>query len=457
MKSRCSSITRFNAAGRSALPASGLYLLLALLVIVPSPSLGQEEAPAGQEAVTGSEGEIEEEGEETTVAVLLDDSTTKDMHDDSTLLRDVVALDDQALVFFDALRFWVGGAVQYDYYSIDGIYNHESHNDSEEGGNFRRLEVIGRAQLFDWGELKAQYDLDAGIFRDLYLRWVSERPETPITITIGNQKEPISLDNLSGNKFEMAQERAAPSHAFGSWRSKGVRLHKAFELGADERKFDLYEDRGSFITTSIGVFTKDLDASHDTDVAVTGRVTGGVAKGQSGVHVGFATSYREGEYDRVSFRPEVREANRIILARPDANTQGIVAGELAWNRGRMHLQAEAYYTEYRGRIDGYGGGSYVQGGWFLTQDARQYNARWGIQGAPRPSGNYAIELFARLSHTRGDDDVEGWNDYKSLTLGGNFYYRKARGSLNILYGESREPINDETDGLGFVIRAQYLF
>ncbi len=437
---------------RAKAPAT-LALTLALAAF-PFPLVAQEE-PAG-DVPEQAAGPGDEEGDEATVAALLDASATKDMHDDSTLLRDVVALDEKALVLFDALRIWVGGAVQYDYYNVDGIFNHESSSDSEEGGNFRRLEVIGRAQLFDWGEIKAQYDLDAGIFRDLYLRWVSDRPDTPVTITIGNQKEPISLDNLSGNKFEMAQERAAPSHAFGSWRSKGIRLHKAFELGAGEHRVDLYEDRAAFITTSLGVFTKDLDASHETDLAVTGRVTGGFEKGQGGAHLGFAASYREGEYDRISFRPEVREANRIVLARPDVNTQGIVAAEAAWNRGRMHLQAEAYYTEMRGRIDGYGGGAYVQGGWFLTNDARQYNARWGIQGAIRPSGDYALELFARLSHTRGDDDEEGWNDYKAVTLGSNFYYRKARASLNVLYGESREPVNGESDGLGFVIRAQYL-
>ncbi len=144
------------------------------------------------------------------------------------------------------------------------------------------------------------------------------------------------------------------------------------------------------------------------------------------------------------------------LARPDANTQGIVSAEGAWNRGRFHVQAEAYYSQYQGRIDGYGAGGYLQSGWFLTPDRREYNARWGIQAPHRPSGRYSVELFARLSHTRGDDDEQGWNDYKSLTLGTNFYYRKARASLNILYGESREPVNGETDGLAFVIRAQYL-
>jgi phosphate-selective porin len=398
-----------------------------------------------------------EEGEEVRVAALLDDNTTNDMHDDSTILRNVQVLDDDGLTLFGALRIWVGGALQYDYYNIDDIYRSQSNGESSEGAGFRRLEGIFRSQLLDWGELKLQYDFDDGIFRDVYFRWVSERPNTPVTITIGNQKEPIGLDNLSGNKFEMAQERSAPTHAFGRWRSRGVRLHRAFQLEPEQRKFDIFAEDAAFITTSIGVFTDDIEQSHDTDIAVTARLTGWREKDGVGMHLGFAASYREGDFYRISFRPEVSEADRITLARPDANTQGIVALEGAYNHGRLHLQGEAYYSDYAGRIDGYGGGGYLQAGWFLTRDARQYNPRWGIQAPHRPNGEYSAELFMRLSVTRGDDDESGWNAYRSLTVGANMHYRKLRGSVNLLYGESQEPIGGQEDGVALVARAQYLF
>lgn len=278
-----------------------------------------------------------------------------------------------------------------------------------------------------------------------------------MTITVGNQKEPIGLDNLSGNKFEMAQERSAPTHAFGRWRSRGVRLHRAFQFAPEQRKLDIFSEDAAFVTTSIGVFTDDIDHSHDTDLALTARLTGGREKNDVGMHLGLAGSYREGDFYRVSFRPEVREADRITLARPDANTQGIIALEGAYNNGRLHLQGEAYYSDYGGRIDGYGSGGYLQAGWFLTNDGRDYNARWGIQAPHRSNGRYSAELFSRFSATRGEDDINGLNSYKSLTLGANLYYRKLRGSINVLYGESREAINGEEDGLAYVVRAQYLF
>ncbi len=47
------------------------------------------------------------------VASLLDVETTNEMHDDTTVLRNIKVLEDETgLLLFDALRIWVGGAVQ---------------------------------------------------------------------------------------------------------------------------------------------------------------------------------------------------------------------------------------------------------------------------------------------------------------------------------------------------------
>jgi hypothetical protein len=205
------------------------------------------------------------------VQALLDEGTTADMHDDSTILRDigVASVDDRGLMIFDTLRLWVGGAVQYDYYNLNDIYTNQSSNSSREGANFRRLEGIFRGQISDWGEVKAQYDFNEGIFRDLYLRWVSKLTDTPTTITLGNQKEPMGLDYLSGTKFGIAQERSAPTHAFGSRRGLGLRLHRSFQLRPSERVFDFWKEDSTFMTTSVGIFTKDIEDNNDTDLSVT--------------------------------------------------------------------------------------------------------------------------------------------------------------------------------------------
>jgi phosphate-selective porin len=153
----------------------------------------------------------------------------------------------------------------------------------------------------------------------------------------------------------------------------------------------------------------------------------------------------------------VREADRIVLARPESNTLGILGLEGAFIRGSLQLQAEAHYAQYQGRVDGYGGGGYVYAAWLVTGGRRTYNARWGTLAPYNPAGRYSVEVFARLSHTRGDDDTGGWNDFKAVTLGSSFFFRNLRCSINVLYGESREPIATEDSGLALNVRAQYLF
>ena len=401
--------------------------------------------------------EGESDSGDPTVSTLRNDEITTEMHDDTTLLRNVSAQDESGKLLFGALRVWVGGAVQYDYYNFDGIYSHSGGGDRREGTAMRRLEGTLRSQPYDWGEIKAQYDFDQGAFRDLYLRWVSPAISTPVTLILDNQKEPVGLDNLTGNKFGFARERASTLHAFGSWRSLGVRLHKAFERKSDERVLDVWEGDTAAITTSVGVFTEDLESSKDTDLAVTGRITAGRERSGVGQHIGVAFSYREGDFYRISMRPEIFHAERVTLARPQSNTLGIAALEAVYNNGPLHLQAEFFGADYAGRVGGFGAGGYLQAGWYLTGESRNYQPKWGILAPHSPQKFYSFEVFARVSHTRGEDDVNGWNDYRSLTLGGNLFYRKVRGSINLLYGKSREPLDGEEEGLALNVRVQYLF
>lgn len=394
----------------------------------------------------------------TGVSAGLDSDTTSELHDNNTVLRDVStrAQDRDGVVLHDALRIWVGGAIQYDYHSFDGIYNHESDGKRERGGVMRRMEVVLRTTLYDWGETKFQYDVNDGTARDVYLRWVSKIK--PVTVTLGNQKEPMGMDFLMGNKITLPQERGTPAYAFGGWRSLGLRLHRAFEMAPDKKKLHVWApDDSPYITTSIGIFTKDMEEAHKTDLAVTGRVTSGRYREGIGMHVGLSASYREGEFDRISLRPELRSADRINLATPQANTLGVVAIEGAYARGPVSLQAEAYGANYGGRVDGDGVGAYLQASWSITGENRNYQTKWGTFGPVKPNnGRYATQIFTRVSASRGEDDVNGWNGFKSLTIGGSVVYHSLRASMNLLYGNSRELVSNEDDGLALNIRLQYL-
>lgn len=396
------------------------------------------------------------EEEKVKVEFAKDEAVTVEMHDDTTVLREVEG-DDGDLVLFDALHLWVGGAVQLGAFTFDELFNASAGGQSKDGTSVRRGEVIVRSTLFDWGELKLQYDLDSNVWRDLYYRRVDE--ENGQTLTIGNQKEPLGLDFLMGNKFGTAMERSAPTTAFGSFRGAGIRFNRWFDLSPDQQFLQFADQRNTFVTATLGLFGQDIENTTDTDLALTGRVTfgRGQLKGE-GTHIGLSASYRQGEYDRINPRAEVFDTNRILLAHPDADDQLVVALESMVSRGSLHGQAEFYYSDYRGGdIDGQGYGGYVQGGWFITGEKRAYRPKWGLW-APLPHSEKGIfEVFARLSYTYGDDDLHSSKALTVATLGGNWYLRRFRASLNALYSEVDRDYRDQDSGLAATVRLQYLF
>jgi phosphate-selective porin OprO/OprP len=371
-------------------------------------------------------------------------------------LRDVEG-DDGSLVLFDALHVWIGGAVQLDAYSYEDLFSARAGGASEEDTFIRRGEVIVRSTLFDWGEVKGQYDLDSDVWRDLYYRNVNE--DESRTLTIGNQKEPMGLDYLMGNKFGTAMEMSAVATAFGSFRGAGVRVNRWFDLAPEDQYLRFGGDKHAFITTSLGIFGQDIEDSSTTDVALTGRVTAGHSQEEGlGMHIGGSLSLREGDYTRVAPRPGMKDVDRITLAGFDADQQVVVALEAMATRGPLHAQAEFYYSDYRGGdIDGEGYGAYVQAGWFVTGQQRTYRPKWGLWAPVQQSEKGIFEVFARAGYTYGDSNLSSSNSLQLFTLGGSWYWRQFRASLNGLYSKVDQDINDEDSGLAITARFQYLF
>jgi phosphate-selective porin len=395
-------------------------------------------------------------GKKVDVAVLADDQVTASMHDDNTVLRDV-RNDKGELVLFGKVRLWVGGALQLDAYRGDGLFTLGEVGGTDSNAYIRRGEGILRASIFDNAEIKAQYDFDANIFRNLYWRWVSD-DETD-SVTVGNQKEPLGLDYMVGSKFTTALEPSAPSSAFGAFRSKGVRYNGTTTLPSKDNPFKLWGDSRTYVTGSIGLFGEDIENSNDTDWAVTGRVSmGGNKTRNTGFHLGASASYRHGEYDRIAPRPGLEDVNRIPLAAPIADTLAVAGLELMYAHGSLHSQAELYYSDYSGgEVDAQGWGGYGQVGWLFGGKRRSYRPNWG-QWAPIDAANeHVFEVFARASLTHGDDDINSSNELGLLTLGGNWYYHQFRVSANLIFADTERDIVDQSDGYAMALRLQYLF
>jgi phosphate-selective porin len=307
------------------------------------------------------------------------------------------------------------------------------------------------------GEIKAQYDFDTRKFRDLYWRWLSKSRAR--SLTIGNQKEPIGLDYLVGSKFTTAMEPSAPASAFGSYRSAGIRYNGWATLDSEDQLLHLGGDSRTHVTTSVGLFGEDIENTNDTDWAITGRLSVGSRQtGKKGFPLAVASSYRHGEFDRITPRPGLQDVNRITLAQPQADTQALLALEGMVASGSLYSQVELYYSDYSGgAVDAQGWGGYGQVGWLFGGQQRVYHPKWGVWGPIHADNKQVFEVFGRISYTRGDDDMNPANEMALLTLGGNWYYNQFRVSTNLIFADTQRDVSGESQGNALALRLQYLF
>ncbi len=422
--------------------------------IQSTPTTASAETDTAPAATTEDQDAAKKEKVE--VKILASEAVTTEMHDDTTVLRDVK--DDTGELVLGPLHLWLGGDMQFDSYYFDDVFNHSNEGDSETESDTRRAEVVLRASVFEVGEVKAQYDFESKIVRDLYWRWVSK--STASSVTVGNQKEPMGLDFLTGSKFLTAMERSAPSSAFKKARSQGVRYNHWFELADNDRLLDIWRGDKTYITTSLGIFGEDYEDTNNTDWAITGRLTGGSqdAANNRTMHIGVSASYRDGEFDSISARPEIQQTDKIKLASMDADRQAILAGEMMYSLGSLNLQAELYFSDYRGGdIDATGWGGYGMASWLFGGHQSTYQPSQGLRGPINAGDAHIFEVFARTSFTHGDDDVNSSNSLGLLTLGGNWYHGRYRGSANLILADSKRDLDGEDSGNAVSLRFQFLF
>ena len=430
--------------------------------ILTTPAAQDEGALAGApaqatEPVTNTKKDsVDVPGLPVKASVLADTEVTTEMHEDNAILRDVTNAQGE-LVLFGRLRLWAGGAVQLDTYSAKDLFTFGQGGDTDSDAYIRRAEGVLRASVFENGEVKIQYDFEAGTFKNLYWRWLSNANSS--STTVGNQKEPMGMDYQVGNKFATAMETSAPTSTFGSYRSTGVRYNNWDTLASDDNPTKWWGDSSTYVTSSIGVFGRDIEDTNGTDWAVTGRVTvGGLVSASGGFHLGASGSYRHGDFNRIAPRPGLHDVNKIPLATQDADTLAVVGLEAMFVSGSLHAQLESYYGDYSGgEADADGWGSYGQVGWLFGGKRRPYQPRYGTWGPINASKEQVVEVFARISNTRGNDENNSSNELRLLTVGGNWYYHQFRVSSNLLYADTKRNVMEQSDGFALALRFQYLF
>ncbi|WP_132958555.1 porin [Rhizobium sp. BK251] len=251
------------------------------------------------------------------------------------------------------------------------------------------------------------------------------------TITLGNFKEPFSLDVLTANNDIMFMERSLPT-AFASGpagRNTGAAIGT----------------HGDNWTLAGGVFGGNINHSVD-GVGIEGTIRATYAPiltSHEVVHFGVSANYHSLANDvgaSFSTTPEsfLFDADLVKTGNiKDANSIGRLGLEFAWANGPFRIQSEYIATQVDRdtKPDAFFQGGYVQGGWVINGNAAPYvlqadtATEIGIFKRVQPSkdqrvtqgGTGVFEAVARYSAIDLDShDIQG-GFQQDVTLGLNWY------------------------------------
>lgn len=278
--------------------------------------------------------------------------------------------------------------------------------------------IFGATNAFDKGfEVQQQddvtffdYRLDIPVFKNA-------------SLSVGKQKEPISMERSMSMIQLPMQERSAVADAMLPSRNFGV----VVSGGAANQR----------MTWAGGVFNNWVD-SHgsisDNPTQTIGRVTWlpFVSEDESNLfHLGFGLRHSNTKKGvRYLTEPEFNKSPTFVdTDEIDANDSLAINLEASWRKGPLWLSGEytstAVDSPTLGDLDftGY----YVAASWILTGEMRKYNKKSGIMG-PTPisktvyqGGKGAWELNARWSNVDLNDGLVDGGDMDILSLGVNWW------------------------------------
>ena len=298
-------------------------------------------------------------------------------------------------------KFEFGGRIMYDYNKSE--LNGET---DEDDFDLRRGRLYVKGNIAkDWA-FKSQFNVNGDGVEDLYLRYTGWGKAA--NLTIGNQKMPFGLEELTSSKDISVLERSAITERYAVGRAEGVQLHG--KMGNS--------------TYGVGVFTDD---ETDSEVGIAARYTTAFKGENSVFHLG--------------------------VAYKDLDEDSALGLEAAYAGGPFHVQAEV--------VDGEEGdddlsGYYLQAGYILTGESRPYKG--GVFKRVAPQGKAgAWELVARYEDGDGShSDIElGDTDASAVTFGVNWYAHK-NVKLGINYTDGEDNLSDD-DGSEFRVRFQLTF
>ncbi len=316
---------------------------------------------------------------------------------------------------------------------LDTAFHDEDVQDLGDGTRFRRARLGFEGTVFKNFNYLFEYDF-AGVggvddgtrgIRDAFVTYTGFKP---VNITVGNFKEPFSLEQLTSTNSTSFVERSL-ADTFAPARHIGAQVNTSGEWWSAAA--------GVFGETPEGDVTLEGDEGWD----FTGRLTAvPFNQPERILHIGAAGRYHVPNDSANALR---------FRARPEANVTdvrlvdtGVLTGalttvndfqsyglEAAGVYGPFSVQGEYIKTS----VDRDAGSDldfdswYVFGSWFLTGESRPYKVSTGVfdrinpKGIVGKGGYGAWELLARYSGIDLNDGVFTGGAQKNLTLGINWY------------------------------------
>lgn len=267
-----------------------------------------------------------------------------------------------------------------------------------------------------------------------------------ITLSVGKQKEPISMERLMSLVFLPIQERQAAADAFLPIRNYGVVFNG-----------NTFQGRG---TWGAGVFKNFVDSDTSftaTPTQFTGRITGLPllsADESNLLHVGLGLRYSTAGLPLIGkVDAEFFQAPTFIKVKvPNSDYLFTYDFELYWRKGPFLVGGEyignriATPTTSDLRPDGFN----VTGAWTVTGEMRKYRRRSGIfdpvpVSRPVGLGGYgALELVCRYSDINLSTNSTDGGRMRTYSVGANWWL-----SSKALFGANYRLINlQELDSTG---------
>ena len=331
-----------------------------------------------------------------------------------------------------------------------------------EGGQIRaaRFGVVGtlnfkRPWRYTVFAMTHAYDKGFDVDTDEEFSFGDYRLDIPmpadLTLSVGKQKEPISMERLMGLAYLPMQERGAFIDALLPSRNHGVVLSGA--AASDN------------VSWAVGAFNNWIDSGEsfsDTANVFVGRTTWAPAVFQNEsnlFHVGLGLRYSDLKQPvQVRRTPEFNSAPRYvdtgIISADDQMTYSL---EAYWRNGPYWLGFEYVGTDVNSPQTGnpFFSGYHVTGSWAVTGESRAYRKRSGVfdplpVARPVNQGGWGtVELAFRYSNTDLTDGAVDGGEMDIWSLGVNWWFtRSAHLGLNYRYiSLDRESLQGDSSGI----------